>query len=239
MLTTEKNSTFHNRMRYFMTKKKMTNEYISSIIGVTKGAVTHWSNGKRFPKEEKHIVAIANILGVTILDLFPDSAEAKEKITIEELKNNFNNYIDYIPQIDIPPTLKKVLFNHGYPSTNKIVMENSMQNAEHIFIDKLMLSHEYQEAELRAVIMLGDAMSPYLEHGDVAIYYPTKQYSVKGKYVISSSDGLEIISIEKLKKCGSLVLRPENPTYSTETFSKKEQDIIEFVGLVIGRISKN
>ena len=102
-----------------------------------------------------------------------------------------------------------------------------------------MLSKEYQEAELRAIAMVNDAMTPYLKHGDVAIYSPATSYSVKGKYVINSADGLEIISIEKLKKCGSLVLKPENPTYSTETFGKEDQDLIEFVGMVVGRVSRS
>ena len=185
------------------------------------------------------IEAIADILDCSELDLLENSKEKIRKVVNNELKNNFGNYIDHIPSVTLPSNLKKVKFNHGYPSANKIVMENNMQNAEHIFIDKLMLSKEYQEQELKAVVMINDAMSPYLNHGDVAIYTPSTSYTVKGKYVISSTDGLEIISIEKLKKCGSLVLRPENPTYSTETFAKDEQDLVEFVGMVVARVSRS
>ena len=185
------------------------------------------------------IEAIADILDCSELDLLENSKEKIRKVVKNELRNNFGNYIDYIPNLTLPSNLKKITFNHGYPSANMIIMENNMQNAEHIFVDKLMLSKEYQDQELKAVVMIGDAMSPYLEHGDVAIYCPSNSYTVKGKYVINSTDGLEVVSIEKLKKCGSLVLRPDNPTYSTETFAKDEQDLIEFVGMVVGRVSRS
>jgi len=230
---------FSVRLKYFMKKKKITALSIAQEIGVTKSAVTNWSNGIRFPKDEKRLIKISKILNINFIDLFANSNSNRKEITIDELKNNFGNYIDYIPNLTLPSNLKKITFNHGYPSANMIIMENNMQNAEHIFVDKLMLSKEYQDQELKAVIMLGDAMSPYLEHGDVAIYCPSNSYTVKGKYVINSTDGLEVVSIEKLKKCGSLVLRPDNPTYSTETFAKEEQDLIEFVGMVVGRVSKS
>jgi SOS-response transcriptional repressor LexA len=207
-------------------------------VKLGKDAVDSYRKGVVQTPNLKALIHTAKMCNVTIIDFLEERNEIKKKITIQELKNNIDKYIEHIPNITLPPNIKKVLFNHGYPVTNKIVMENSMQNAEHIYIDKLMLSTEYQEEELRAIIMIGDAMSPYLEHGDVAIYHPSNSYSVKGKYVISSIDGLEVISIEKLKKCGSLVLKPENPIYTTETFSTKEQDIIEFVGLLVGRISK-
>lgn len=231
-------SLFGVKLKSLMDEKKLNSIQMAEKIDKTSSSIRHWCNGVSFPRYAE-IIRLSDFFNVMIIDFFPNPKENRKKIVIEELKNNLNHYIDHIPNIDVPPTLKKVLFNHGYPSTNKIVMENSMQNAEHIYIDKLMLSKEYQEQELKAVVMVNDAMSPYLKHGDVAIYHPSTAYTVKGKYVINSADGLEITSIEKLKKCGSLVLRPENPTYSTETFALSEQDLIEFVGMVVSRVSKN
>jgi len=222
-----------------LTSIELSEELKEIGVNLKKDAVDSYRKGVVQSPNLKSLMYTAERCNVTIVDFFENRKDIKKKIAIEELKNNLDHYLDHIPNIDIPPTLKKVLFNHGYPSTNKIVMENNMQNAEHIYIDKLMLPKEYQETELKAVVMVNDAMSPYLKHGDVAIYTPTTHYSVKGKYVINSADGLEIISIEKLKKCGSLVLRPENPTYSTETFAPNEQDLVEFVGMVIARISRN
>ena len=186
-----------------------------------------------------NLEALADILDCSELDLLENSKEKIEKVIKRELKNNLETYQEYLPNIiPLPSTLKKVTFNHGYPSTNNIVMENNMQNAEHIYIDKLTLAKEYQEQELKAVIMIGTAMQPCLKHGDVVIYSPVTHYTVKGQYVISSTDGLEVINIEKLKKCGSLVLKPSNPIFTTETFAPNEQDIIEFIGIVVNTISK-
>lgn len=229
---------FHENLKKIIDKRGLNTVSFGKIMEVSAGAVGFWQNGARFPKAET-IERIIEELEITAIDLFGDIDQQKNKITIGELKNNIDAYLDYIPSAPLPSNLKKVLFNHGNPTTNKIVMENNMQNAEHIYIDKIMLPSEYQEAELKAIVMVNDAMTPYLKHGDVAIYSPTTSYRVKGKYVINSADGLEITSIEKLKKCGSLVLRPENPTYSTETFSKEEQDLVEFVGMVVARVSRN
>ena len=240
MLQIEEKATFHRRMRHFMTQKKITNEYISNIIGVTKGAVTHWSNGKRFPKEEKHITSIAEILEVTVLDLFPNSDKSRKKIAIEELKNNFDQYIDYIPNNPLPSTLKKIPFDHGNPTNNKIILENRMEKAEYIFVDKLMLSREYQESNnLKAVAIIGDSMEPCLSHGDVVIYSPTKSYMGKGKYVLQSSTGLEVASVSKLRKENTLVVSSDNATYPTETFNEDELDLLEFIGFVIGSIRRS
>ena len=232
-------SSFSKKLKYHISKMGFNTVSLGEKMNMSAGAIGFWQNGSRFPKSPETIERLMTILNINAIDLFSNTQENKKKITIDELKNNFVNYIDHIPSVTLPSNLKKVKFNHGYPSANKIVMENNMQNAEHIFIDKLMLSEEYQEQELKAVVMINDAMSPYLKHGDVAIYTPSTSYTVKGKYVISSTDGLEIISIEKLKKCGSLVLRPENPTYSTETFAKDEQDLVEFVGMVVGRVLRS
>jgi transcriptional regulator with XRE-family HTH domain len=185
------------------------------------------------------IEAIAHILDCSELDLLENSKEKKEKVVLDELKNNLDTYIKYLPNTaPIPQSIKKVTFNHGYPSSNKIIMENDMQNAEHIYIDKITLPLEYQEKELKAVAIMGTAMQPCMNHGDVAIYYPVTEYQGKSKYVINSADGLEVTNIEKLKKCKSLVLKPSNPIFTTETFSTKEQDLIEFVGIVVSTIAR-
>ena len=231
---------FSVRLKYFMKKNKKTALSIAQEIGVTKSAVTNWSNGIRFPKNEERLIEISETLNINFIDLFTNGNSNRKKITIDELKNNLDNYLEYLPNTTpLPQAIKKVTFNHGYPSTNKIVMENDMQNAEHIYIDKITLPKEYQEKELKAVAIVGDAMYPCLKHGDVAIYNPVTEYKGKAKYVINSADGLEVTNIEKLKKCKSLVLKPSNPIFSKETFSPKEQDLIEIVGIVISIISRN
>jgi len=70
-----------------------------------------------------------------------------------------------------------------------------------------------------AVVMVGDSMEGYLSHGDVGIYYPTSSFIGSGKYVINTSDGLEVRSIARLIT-GELSLSSNNANYPTETVPK-------------------
>ena len=231
---------FHERFKYFIGLSGLKQKDIAKKLNVTDGAVNKWKDGSRFPKDEQRLLRISEILGIKIVDLFPNSKQTRNEIVKEELKNNIDNYIDYIPNNPLPSTLKKIPFDHGNPTSNRIILENSMENATHIYIDKLMLSKEYQQSkELKAVAIIGDSMEPCLSHGDVVIYTPTNHYMGKGKYVLQSSTGLEVASVSKLRKENTLVVSSDNPTYPTETFNQNELDLLEFIGFVIGSIRRS
>lgn len=233
---------FHHRFEYFIEISGIKQKDIAKILDVTDGAVNKWKNGTRFPKDEARLLEIANILNVNIVDLFQNSEENRAKITIEELKNNLDNYIDHIPTVTLPSTIKHIPVTHGYPTmptnTNKIVMENSMNNLNKIYIDKRMINKTYQDYNLEAVVVVGDSMTPYLNHGDVAIYYPTKTPIGAGKYVLNTPHGIEVKSVTFLST-GDIQLNTENKSFANETIKKEDVDTIEFFGIVVGRILKS
>ena len=230
-------SKFHSRMKYFMKNHKITAEQISSKLDITKGAVTHWSNGIRFPKNDLVISEIANILKVNIVDLFQNSKKNREKIVNEELKNNPEEYLHLIPNA-LPPILKHIPITKGYPTLNKIVEEQSVPYVNKIYIDKRMIAKHYQEEELEGMVVVGDSMSPYLNHGDVAIYCPNQEPKGSAKYVINTPHGLEVKSLTFLTT-GDLSMKTENPAFEDELIKKEDVDTIEILGLVVGRILKS
>lgn len=63
---------FADNLKILMKSKKMTAEEIAQKIGVTRGTVTHWSNGERFPKDDLMIKKLAEILRVNVGELFGD-----------------------------------------------------------------------------------------------------------------------------------------------------------------------
>ncbi len=97
----EKNSLndfFASKLKFYMNTKGITGKDLALKLGVTEGAVNKWANGIRFPKDEFRLIKIADILGITIADLMPETIKQRELITREELKTNFDKYIDIIPQ---------------------------------------------------------------------------------------------------------------------------------------------
>ena len=78
--------TFSENLKFFMKNKKITALNIAKILNVTRGTVTHWSNGVRSPNPEQ-IEQLALILGITEQDLFPNAQQQKQKIINEELKD--------------------------------------------------------------------------------------------------------------------------------------------------------
>jgi len=237
------NSTFSERMKYFMKNKKITAENIAEKLGITKGAVTHWSNGIRSPKADT-IEEIAEALNENIIDFFPNSKKNREEITKDELKNNLESYLPILPKELIPHTIKQLKVTKGYPTgAERIVQEDSMHYVTKIFIDKRMVATAYQDKELEAVVMIGDSMSPYLENDDIAIYHPTSKPLGDGRYVVNTPTGLTVKKL-KFMSSGSILLISENSSYNThgtydEEFTPDIVDTLEIYGLVIGRILKS
>ena len=73
---------FAENLKTFMKLKKITANEIADKVGVTRGTVTHWSNGLRFPKDDITIKALAEALGVSEQDLFNDSQKPVARIPI-------------------------------------------------------------------------------------------------------------------------------------------------------------
>jgi len=232
-------SSFGETLSNLMDKYNYNSIDVSNILGNSSAAVRHWKNGVSHPKAND-LEKIADIFKVTTVDLLPNAKETRKRITLEELSKNFDNYRDEIPLTTLPSTLKTIKITQGYPTSNDIIEEESMNygNAKKIYIDKRMIEKTYQEEELEAVVMVGDSMEGYLSHGDVGIYYPTSSFIGSGKYVINTSDGLEVRSIARLIT-GELSLSSNNANYPTETVPKENEDLVEFLGLIIGRILKS
>lgn len=61
---------FGENLKFLMKKNKTTAQEIADRLEVTRGAITNWSNGIRFPKDEETIKNLASILRVPVENLF-------------------------------------------------------------------------------------------------------------------------------------------------------------------------
>lgn len=72
-------------------KKKMTQEELATILGVSSKSISRWENGINMP-DYSLLKSLASTLGVTINELLSGTKIKKDKI-IEEYENNLVNVL--------------------------------------------------------------------------------------------------------------------------------------------------
>jgi len=94
---------FAKNFKKIMKKKGFTAKSIAEQIGVTRGAVTNWSNGVRHPDDEQ-IKKIAEILNVHVGELFGEEIAVKTVPLIGVASCGVPNiaYPDAIEHIPVP-----------------------------------------------------------------------------------------------------------------------------------------
>jgi len=235
---------FSTNLKYYIKKKGYNTVSLSKKLDVSAGAIGFWQKGSRFPKKPETIEKLIDILDITAIDLFGDKKKHTRKIVLNEINNNLESYLPYLPKKLIPSNIKDIPVTKGYPTANHILQENDMQYATNIYIDKRLVKSSYQDKELKAVVMIGDSMSPYLENDDIAIYHPLSAPIGDGRYVINTPHGLTVKKLKFLAN-GKIRLISENSDYNTmgnydEEFSVSDtKDVLEIYGLVVGRILKS
>lgn len=81
---------FARNLKAIMNGKNITAQFIADRLGVTRGTVTNWSNGERFPKNEQLIQGLASILQTSVAELFGE----KSKQSILPSSVEMINYVD-------------------------------------------------------------------------------------------------------------------------------------------------
>ena len=102
-------NSFSTKLRSIMTDKKMTAEKIAKLMGVSTSTVTHWSNGRRFPKNEELIKSLSEALNVNITDFFDDEMPLKTIPLIGIASCGVPNltYSDTVEHIPVPADLAR------------------------------------------------------------------------------------------------------------------------------------
>ena len=236
---------FSAKLRFFMNKKKITAEAIANVLDVNKSTVTHWANGRRFPKDLLKISEIADILGVSFLDLLPITHKEKKTIVKNALIDEFEEYVDYLPTSLLPANLKAVSLINGYVGAGSFGVNDDIEVIDKIYVDINTIEKAYRNKELEAIRVSGDSMKPYVNDGDITLYCKFKDGQTAtgdGKYIISTSQGEQIKNI-KFMLNGNIRIISENPSYHTkdgydEEIDKESQEYLNIIGKVVGRILK-
>lgn len=207
---------FSNSLKSIMNKKKITAQEIADKLGVGRGTVTHWSNGERFPRDESYIQQLANILGVSISELFgemPKSLPAPNNESFELIRHTSilagageaEHPESYAEELDPVPVYKNFL-NGCSP--------------KHL---EIMQVH-------------GDSMSPTLLPDDYVIVDMVHDRHVdyiNGIYLVSVNGSIQIKRLEFLGTAGIDIIS-DNVNYRTRNTQADGIDL-----QIIGKLFKH
>ena len=229
-------NTFAEQLKKYRSKRnRMTREELakklSDLLGyeVKITNVTSWERGTN-PKIEV-IEAIAEVLNIPVQYLFDDSDDAIKKIVNDKVPY-YKEMADHTEKI---PLLK------GYAGAGSGgVLEKSSD--EVIYIDKSFIDRRYQNRDIKALVVIGDSMIPFVDHGDIVLFSEIEKgrYNLPdGKYVITTINGTMVKNL-KFKLNGDIVISSCNQKYDDEIIKANEsQEFLDIIGFVVGRVLKS
>jgi transcriptional regulator with XRE-family HTH domain len=199
-------------------------------IECTGSTVQSWERGTN-PKIEV-IVALADVLGIPEQFLFNDSDHAVNKVLKEKLPQ-----IKPIVENTVPIELVNGYIGAG--SAGHLV--GLHKTYEYFYIDSIAIDKKYRNKDLKALVVIGDSMEPYVSAGDIVIFYELQNIDshIDGKYVITTSSGTMVKNL-KFKINGDIVISSCNKIYQDELINFEDsQEYLDINGMVVGRILKS
>lgn len=220
---------FGEKLRKYREKKHLTQNQLAYRVEVLTGMtckgkyISSYESGSN-PKVE-FIVAFADILEIPVQYLFDDSDEVIRRIIKNEM-----------------PRLEKMFEN-----TIRVPVVGGFINREtsekYIYIDKYLVKKKYRESvDLKAVIVLGDSMKPYIDNSDIVLFEELgSQQGDKfndGKYVIETEQGVMVKNLT-FKVNGDIIISNCNKDYRDCIVSGGiPNDYFDVLGVVVGRLLK-
>jgi len=199
---------------------------LSQIIGfeITGNNIRSYEAGTN-PKVEV-IEALALILKIPVQFLFDDSEFALSSFP----KNNMIEDIIKVPLLD------------GYVGAGSSSIIENLKITDYIYIDIHSINKAYRNKSIKALEVIGDSMYPYVMSSDVILFTPLEkgQYNLTdGKYIIETINGIMLKNLS-FKTNGNIIISSCNPIYPSEEINSKEsQEVLDILGIVVGRILKN
>ena len=235
---------FSAKLKFYMDKAKIKSPELAKKIGVTSAAVRNWYNGERFPNDILKISDIADVLGVSMVDLLPVTHKEKKALVKKEIEENEEEYRSILPSI-LPDSIRLVPLVGGLVGAGSTGFTETTEPLDQIYVDIHTIDKSYREKTIQAIRVAGDSMKPYVDENDLVLFHPLKhgEYPAgDGKYIISTAHGEQVKNV-KFMLNGNIRIISENSSYHTkdgydEEIDKESQEYLTIVGKVVGRILK-
>lgn len=218
--------TMGEKIRDARKASKLSQEEMAELVGVARGAVSSWENGKKTPGG-KNLEKIASALGVSTdylmgrgTDTKKEASSAESNISGQRL--NRDNVI-LVPVIS--PILKCSAGNgNGYDDSTV-----AWDVVSHYPLFDGSLSALYSSKSLSAMYAEGDSMEPQIHDGDLIVFVHDETW-IPGNIAIVRLDGKLFVK-GILRSKNGYILRSQNKDYADIEVS--EDDDFSVVGRVV------
>jgi len=221
---------FSEQLKKYRKKANYTQSELAICVSQILGYTITGNNIRSYeantnPKIEV-IEALALILKIPVQYLFDDSEFALSQFS----KNEMIQDIIKVPLLD------------GYVGAGSAGIIENIKVTEHLYVDIHSINKTYRHKSIKALEVIGDSMSPYVNSSDVILFTPLAkgQYNLTdGKYIIETINGIMLKNLS-FKTNGNIVISSCNPAYPPEEINSQEsQEVIDILGIVVGRILKS
>lgn len=185
-----------------------------------------YESGKKANPKLEVIEALALILRIPVQYLFDDSEFALSQFS----KNSVIQDIIKVPLLD------------GYVGAGSSGIIEDLKVTDYLYVDSHSINKTYKHKKIKALEVVGDSMSPYVDSADIILFTPLEkgQYHLTdGKYVIETMNGVMLKNLS-FKTNGNIIISSCNKAYPPEEITAAEsQEVLEIRGIVVGRILKS
>lgn len=206
-----------NRLKYFRKLHKYQQKDVAEYLGLTTTAYGHYETGRRQISAD-NLARLAKLYECTVDDLLGISEDNPEWQTVEEKP-------EIVPEeeVSIPlvASLRCGWNNSGEPF---------------YIIKKVPIPSSYVKRwgdDLKAIIAVGESMSPTIIPDDMLICKPTDEWT-DGNVVVVSVDDTDTVKRIFRTSDGGIDLRADNPKFRTVHFTP--EDIERLNVHVLGRV---
>lgn len=188
------------------------------------------------------IYALASILNIPVQYLFDDNAKELNKIAEHQIAKDPDRYRgNFLKPSEVRGVKKVPLCEESIDAS---CLEHLRDNdaVEFVYVDNYAIKRQFRNKETRAMHVIGDSMTPYVDDDDIVLFSPIKdrgRHLQDGKYVIEKNGALMVKNLT-FKADGGVVISSDNQKYQNEDLNPEQaKSLIKVVGFVVGRQAKS
>ena len=230
---------FAKNFKNIMKEKNIKPNSLAKKMGLSRSTISHWSNGIRFPKDDKTISLLAKHLGVIEQELFDKNA--KKRLVEYELKNNLN---DYKKHIKSDTNMIQISYLEDVYASAGDGAVNDSYNISHINFCKEFLQNLlgfYDFSKVHIIKAFGNSMEPTILEGEFLFISPApKGYNLlkdRSIYVFNFKGDIYVKRLIKSQNKEYIYLSSDNKKVEDIKIEKDNFDKLKVLGKVLGHFN--
>lgn len=211
-----------NKIRYYRKENKMTQDDLAKKLGLGKGTISNYESGYRTPQESR-LFELAEVLGVSINDLFPPTTNEDEGIKriYNKLEPSRQKKVYRFAKRQLHEQNNKVVPLVGATAANQQVLAYADPEYD------TTVNTNVPDCADCALVIHGNSMEPDYMDGSI-VFYKRQESVENGELAIVDIDG-DGVTFKKVifdYDNQQVILRSLNSEYNDRVLKDEEYKIV-------------